>query len=134
MVSWTHLSPYPKRHLDGFSRFCTAHCRAPILYNGPPLPLKIAPSRGEICTPSNTCFWAHPSPQLKQHLDRFSHFCSVGDCDRRTDRQTDRPCYSVSNNRSRLRNMWLNNVMVTPTIAYINFFPNPSGSLIPRVK
>jgi len=24
--------------------------------------------------------------------------------------------------------------MVTPTIAYINFFPNPSGSLIPRVK
>jgi len=24
--------------------------------------------------------------------------------------------------------------MVTPTIAYINFFPNPSGSLIPMVK
>jgi len=24
--------------------------------------------------------------------------------------------------------------MVTPTIAYINYFPNPSGSLIPRVK
>ena len=25
-------------------------------------------------------------------------------------------------------------IMVTPTITYINFFPNPSGSLIPRVK
>jgi len=24
--------------------------------------------------------------------------------------------------------------MVTPKISYINFFPNPSGSLIPRVK
>jgi len=39
---------------------------------------------------------AHPSPQLKWHLDRFNRFCTVHDCDRPT---TDRPRYSVGNNR-----------------------------------
>jgi len=32
--------------------------------------------------------WAHPSRQPKQHLDRFSQFCTVHWCDRQTDRQT----------------------------------------------
>jgi len=27
MVSWIHLNPHPKRHLDRFSRFWTAHGR-----------------------------------------------------------------------------------------------------------
>jgi len=34
---------------------------------------------------------AHPSPQPKRHLDRFSGFCRAHD----RDRQTDRPRYSV---------------------------------------
>ena len=29
----------PKRHLDRFSRFCTAHSSVPTLYNGPPFPM-----------------------------------------------------------------------------------------------
>jgi len=27
MVSWAHLSPQPKQHLDRFSHLCRAHCR-----------------------------------------------------------------------------------------------------------
>jgi len=56
---------------------------------------------------------AHPSPQLKWHLDRFSRFCrthltTADVTDRQTDRQTDRPTdrprrYSVCNNRPHLR-------------------------------
>jgi len=35
---------------------------------------------------------AHPSPQPKRHLDRFSRFAGLTTVtDRRTDRQTDRP-------------------------------------------
>jgi len=30
MVPWTHTSPPPKRHLDRFNRFCTAHPCAQI--------------------------------------------------------------------------------------------------------
>jgi len=52
----------------------------------------------------------------KRHLDRFSRFCTAQGCNHRptngqTDRQTDRPCYSVCNNRPHLhsREMRLNN-------------------------
>jgi len=48
----------------------------PVLYNERPFPLKLAPSHGEIWTPSNTIPWAHPSSQPKRHLDRFSRFYS----------------------------------------------------------
>jgi len=43
--------------------------------------------------------WAHLSPQPKQHLDRFvlAALTSV------TDRPTDRPRYSVGNNKPHLR-------------------------------
>ena len=40
-----------------------------------PLSPKIAPSHAVIWTPSNTIPWAHPRPQPKRHLDRFSCFC-----------------------------------------------------------
>ena len=40
---------------------------------------KTAPSHGSICTPSNTWFWAHITQHPKQHLDQFSHFCTVDD-------------------------------------------------------
>jgi len=55
-----------------------------ILYNGTPLPLKIAHSHGRTSTPSNTWFPTHPSPQTKRHLDRFSRFCRAYYCDRQT--------------------------------------------------
>ena len=35
--------------------------------------------------------WAHPIPQSKRNIDRFSHFCRAHDCDRQKDRPTDRP-------------------------------------------
>jgi len=38
------LSPYPKRHLDRFSRFCTAHGRQFLYFTmDRPFPLKIVP-------------------------------------------------------------------------------------------
>jgi len=43
--------------------------------------------------------WAHPRPQPKRHLDRFRLVCRAHLCDRPMDRPTDRPRYSVSNNR-----------------------------------
>jgi len=32
--------------------------------------------------------WAHPSPHIKRHLDRFSRFCRAHDRDRQTDHTT----------------------------------------------
>jgi len=40
--------------------------------------------------------WDHPSPQLKQHLNRFSCFCMVHYCDRQTDRLADHATRSVT--------------------------------------
>jgi len=44
MVPWAYPSPHPKRHLDRFSRFCTAHGRESLYFTmGRPLSLfKIA--------------------------------------------------------------------------------------------
>jgi len=39
--------------------------------------------------------WAHPNPQPKRHLDRFSRFCGAYYCDRSTDRPTDHATRSV---------------------------------------
>jgi len=51
--------------------------------------------------PCNTWFLGPlPSPQLKRHVDRFSRFAGITTV---TDRQTDRPRYSVCNNRPHLR-------------------------------
>ena len=70
------------------------------LYNVRPFSPKITPSDGGSGTPSNMISWAHPSPQRKLHLDRFSCFRTADYCD--TDRQTDRPRYSVCNNTPHL--------------------------------
>jgi len=32
MLPWTHPSPYSERHLDRFSRFCTAHSRRSLYF------------------------------------------------------------------------------------------------------
>jgi len=55
-IRWAHPNAWPKRYLDRFSLFCTAHYSVPLGCNRPPLPLKIADSHGEIWTPSNTRF------------------------------------------------------------------------------
>jgi len=46
--------------------------------------------------------WAHLSPHPKWQLHWFSRFCGTHDCDRPTNRWTDRPRYSVCNNRPQL--------------------------------
>jgi len=90
MIPWANPSPQSKRHHDQFSRFCTGDCRVSLYFTmGCPFPLlKNAPSHGiwlpiyymVPCT-------AHPSPQPKRHLDRFSHFLQ-GSLAWQTDRQT----------------------------------------------
>jgi len=68
-------SSHPKRQIDQFSRFCTAHGRVPVIYNGRPYPPKL---------PLPTEIWTHmyydslgPSePTSKWYLSRFSHFCT----------------------------------------------------------
>jgi len=53
---WPTRVHNPKRQIDRFSRFCTAHRSVPILYNGPPSPLKLAHSHEGMFTPSNKWF------------------------------------------------------------------------------
>jgi len=98
--------------------------RVPILTIRCPFPRQNCPFPWGIWTPggsgppSNTWFHApqaHPSPKPKQYryLEWFSGFCRAHYCDRMTDRQTDRPCYSVCNNRPHLRTaIWPNNTLV----------------------
>ena len=99
-----HLTPHPKRHLDRFSRFCTADGIASLFTMGRTASSKLPLPLGEI--------WAHlihgflgpaqPSPQPKRHLDRQAIFCRAHYRDRPTNQPTDRPRYSVRNNRSHL--------------------------------
>jgi len=65
------------------------------------LPLPIGRS-GPHLTHDSLGRWAHPSLPSKRHLDRFSRFCRAHYCDR----QTDRPRYSVCNNRPHLRTQY----------------------------
>ena len=92
MVSWS-VQPFLHCSQQGVT----------ILYNGPPpFPLKLLLPTG-IWTPIQYMVaWAHSSAQPKRHLDRFSHFCGAHNCDRQTNQQTHRPCYSVCNNRLHL--------------------------------
>ena len=159
MLPSVHPSPQPKRQINRFSHFCTAHGRrsyyfttgdpfpkncpfsrgiwtpsnswlghseptiqtaaisvqpfshrwpqsVTILHNGTPLSsLKIVHSHGGSGPPSNT--WL---PRLTRVLNPngisigsavFAQLTSV--TDRQTFRQTDRPRYSVGNNRPHLR-------------------------------
>jgi len=72
-----------------------------VLYNGPTLShLKIAPSLGGSGRPSNTWFLG----PIRVHNPNDISFGSsiVAQLTTVTDRQTDRPCYSVCNNRPHL--------------------------------
>jgi len=73
MLPSAHPSPQPKRKIDRFSRFCTAHGRKSLYFTmGLPFsqdcPFHWGGGSG---LPSNLIHWANPSPQLKRHLDRF---------------------------------------------------------------
>jgi len=84
-----HPSPNPKRHLDQFSRYCRVRARQSLYYTvNSPFP----PSELPSCT-------VHP----KVHFYCFSHFAGLTTViNRPTDRQTDRPRYSICSNRPHL--------------------------------
>jgi len=96
MIPWAHPSPQPKGHLNRFSRFCTDDRGVSyILYNGAPFPLIIAPSRGGSGLPSNTWFpW--PTRSLNPNGISIGSALLQGSLLWQSDRQTDRPRYSVS--------------------------------------
>jgi len=90
-------SPYPKRHLERFSRFCTTHGRESLYFTmGCPFPLKIAPTHGGSGPHLIHTFWGHPS-RCTNGLAVFVELMMM--IDPRRDWQTDRPRYSVCNNR-----------------------------------
>jgi len=77
--------------------FCTAHGRVTILYNRPPIPLKITPSG--IWTPSNTWFSDPTRVRISVCSAIFAEIVIVTDrqTDRPTDRQTTYATLSVAN-------------------------------------
>jgi len=84
------------------------HCRltrtaASILYNGPPSspPLKIEPSHGRSGLPSNTWFLGY-TPVLMQPNGISIGSAVLAGLTIVTDRPTDRPRYSVCNDRPHL--------------------------------
>jgi len=93
-IPWTEPSPHPKRHLNLFSHFLhRSRQQVPMLYNGPTLSSQNFPLHGGSGPHLIYGSLAHPNPQTKW-----------------TDRPTDRPNYSVCNNRPHLRTaMWPNN-------------------------
>ena len=97
LIHGSHPNPQPKRHLDRFSRFCTAHGRVSLYFT---IGCAFLPQYYPF---SWGCRPIHASSQPKRHLDRFSRFCIDRPTDRQTDRQTDRPRYSVGNDRPHLR-------------------------------
>ena len=96
---WTHK---PNGISIGSAVFAHMTAECPILYNGTPLcPLKIAPSHGGSEPPSNT--WSlGPTQVLSSNGISISSAVFAG-LTSVTDRPTDRPRYSVSNNTPHLR-------------------------------
>jgi len=74
------LSPQSKQHHDRFSHFRSGDRRVSLYFTmGCPFPQKLPLPMKGFGTSSNTIPWAHLSPQPKQHLNRFSRFCT-DDC------------------------------------------------------
>ena len=87
MLPCAHPSPQPKRHLDRFSRFYTAHSTVSLYFTmGRPFPSKSPLTMG-ISGPHLT-YGSLCTRRSKRHLDRFSWFCRAHDRDRQIDRQT----------------------------------------------
>jgi len=101
MLPSVHQSP-PKRQMDPFSHFCTAHGRKSLLSNGTPLsPLEIAPSdggsdphliRGSLDPPE----FSAPTPS-RSVQPFFAELTSV------TNRQADHATRSVTIDRTYVR-------------------------------
>jgi len=69
-----HSSPQPKRQINRFSRFCTAHCRKCLYFTmGDPFPPKLLLLVGDRDPHLlRDAFWGRRSPQSKLHHNRFS--------------------------------------------------------------
>jgi len=61
------VQPFSHRSRQSVTIFFTTGC---------PFTFKITPPHGGSGPSSNAIPWAHPSPQPKWHLDRFSRFCT----------------------------------------------------------
>ena len=158
LLTWAHLSPNPKQHLEQFNCYCTAHgivllyfttgrppplklplptggtgahlthdslspskpktqtvswsgqpflYRWPIPYNGTPLSPSNCPFPWGIWTPSNTGFLGPPESSTQTEY-RSVQLLLQGSLLWQTDRQTDRPHYSVGNNRPHLHTYYCN--------------------------
>jgi len=90
-----YLNPQPKRHLNWFSCFCTAHHRMSLYFTmGCPFSHQNFHVPWRIQTLSNNgSLDPQESFQPKRHLDRVIRFCrtQLWWTTRQTDRQTDRP-------------------------------------------
>jgi len=108
-IPWTHRNTQIKRHLYRFSHLSTddrIECSYTLQWDAHSPPQKKLPlPMGGSEPPSNIEMvpWAHPSPQPKRHLDRFSRFCRAHKCDRQTDRQTDHATRSLTIDRIYVR-------------------------------
>jgi len=116
MVPWDHPSPHSKRHFDRFSRFCRAHGRESLYFTmghrltSSKLPIRVEGSQ----PPSNTLFHLYFPLTVRlliredeRTLVHIPNDISIGSgvsagLTSVTDRQTDRPRYSVCNNRPHL--------------------------------
>jgi len=65
MLPWAHPNPQPKRHLDRFSHYCTAHGRVSSGIHGYVLPLKIAPSHRGSGPHLTHGFFSQPAPKTQ---------------------------------------------------------------------
>ena len=118
--------PKPKRHLDQFSHFCTAHCTVSLYFTmgRPYLPSKLPLPMADLDPIPYMAPWAHQSPQHKHHLDWFSRFAGLTTVtDRLTD--TDRPRYSVCNNRPHQRFNVYSTAMRPKMSFWPGFVPDP---------
>jgi len=93
-----YSSPYPKRHLVRFSRFCTAHDRECLYFTmDRPFPLKVGPSHVGFGAPSYT--WLLGLTRIHN-----PNGTSIGSADfAGLTIVTDKPRYSVCKNRPHLR-------------------------------
>jgi len=72
-----HQSPQPKRYFDRFSPFRTAHSRMSSGMSGMPFPSQLPLPMGDLYSHLIRGFLGPSDSASKQHLDRFSRFCSA---------------------------------------------------------
>ena len=111
VVSWAYQSPQPKQHLNRFSCSCTDDRKMSLYFKtGTHFPQKIVPSHGGAGPHLIHGSLGQCRSSTQRHLDLFS----LAGLTTVTDKSTDRPCYSVGNNRQHLcivhsTAMWPNN-------------------------